>query len=129
MPSRLALVAFLTDDYDKAIAWFQTTLGFVLLEDSDHGGGKRWVRMGAHPHAETQFLIARAATPDQAKGIGRHAGGRVGYFLTVDDFAQTHAQMTKVGVHFEEAARHEPYGTVAVFQDLHGNRWDLIQPV
>ncbi len=124
--NRLALVTFLTDDYDRAIAWFQRVLKFTLLEDTDLGGGKRWVRIAPHPKAETAFLIAVAA-PDQADVIGRQAGGRVGYILNTDDFAAMHQHMLDHGVHFREAPRHEPYGTVAVFEDLHGTPWDLIQ--
>ena len=79
MTNHLALIAYLTDDYDKAIAWFQCALGFVLLEDTDMGNGKRWVRMAPHAKCETAFLIARAVG-SQAKTIGQQAGGRVGHF-------------------------------------------------
>ena len=127
MTNTLALVAFLTDDYDKAIAWFQAALGFVLLEDTDMGGGKRWVRMAAHPPAETAFRIAKAVG-DQTDTIGRQAGGRVGHFLFTDDFDGMYARMHYAGVHFREAPRTEPYGKVVVFEDLHGNPWDLMQP-
>lgn len=128
MPERLSLVAFLVEEYDPAIAWFRDCLGFHLIEDTDQGGGKRWVRMAADPGAETQFLIARAATPAQLAAVGKQAGGRVGFFLTVDDFAASHARMIAAGVVFEETPRREPYGMVAVFQDLYGNRWDLLGP-
>lgn len=127
MTTYLAATAYLARDYDEAIAWFQSALGWVLLEDTDMGGGKRWVRMAPHEGAETAFLIARAA-PDQTAAIGHHAGGRVGYFLHTGDFAAQQARMQAAGVHFEEPPRHEPYGTVAVFRDLYGNRWDLIEP-
>ena len=127
MKNRLALVTFLTDDYDRAIAWFRDALGFVLLEDTDMGDGKRWVRMAPHPDAETAFLIAKAVGA-QATAIGNQAGGRVGHFLFTDDFAAQQARMEAAGVVFREAPRHEPYGTVAVFEDLHGAPWDLIQP-
>lgn len=125
--NRLALVTFLTDDYDKAIAWFQDALEFVLLEDTDMGGGKRWVRMAPTKDADTAFLIARAIG-DQANCIGRQAGGRVGHFLFTDDFEQTYARMREFGVKFSELPRNEPYGKVVVFEDLHGNPWDLMQP-
>ncbi len=125
--NRLALVTYLTDDYDRAITWFCDALGFVLLEDTDMGGGKRWVRMAPHKDAETAFLIAHAVG-DQVEVIGRQAGGRVGHFLFTDDFAAQQARMQAAGVKFREAPRHEPYGTVAVFEDLHGAPWDLIQP-
>ncbi|TBX27223.1 VOC family protein [Nioella sediminis] len=127
MTNRLALVAFLARDYDEAIDWFQTALDWQLLEDTDLGGGKRWVRMAPDADAMTQFLIARAVD-GQAGAIGNHAGGRVGYFLHTDDFDASRARMLAAGVRFEEEPRHEPYGTVAVFQDLYGNRWDLIEP-
>jgi catechol 2,3-dioxygenase-like lactoylglutathione lyase family enzyme len=127
MTTRLAATAYLARDYDEAIAWFQRALGWVLLEDSDQGDGKRWVRMAPHPHSETCFLIARAVGA-QRTAIGQHAGGRVGYFLHTDNFAAQQARMLAAGVQFEEAPRREPYGTVAVFHDLYGNRWDLIEP-
>ncbi|WP_306045208.1 VOC family protein [Nioella sp. MMSF_3534] len=127
MTNRLALVAFLARDYDEAIDWFQTALDWQLLEDTDMGGGKRWVRMAPDADSATQFLIARAVD-GQADAIGNHAGGRVGYFLHTDDLDASRARMLAAGVRFEEEPRHEPYGTVAVFQDLYGNRWDLIEP-
>jgi predicted enzyme related to lactoylglutathione lyase len=125
--NRLALVAFLARDYDEAIDWFRAALDWRLLEDTDMGGGKRWVRMAPDADSATQFLIARAVD-GQADAIGNHAGGRVGYFLHTDDFDASRARMLAAGVRFEEEPRHEPYGTVAVFQDLYGNRWDLIEP-
>ena len=128
MPQRLSLVTFLVEDYDEAIDWFRTRLGFHLIEDTDQGGGKRWVRMAPDPQSETQFLIARAVTPDQSAAVGRQTGGRVGFFLTVDDFAASHASFLRAGVVFEEEPRREPYGSVAVFRDLYGNRWDLLGP-
>lgn len=124
---RLALITFLTDDYDAAIAWFRSALGFVLLEDTDMGGGKRWVRMAPHHAAETAFLIAKAIG-DQANSIGHQAGGRVGHFLFTDDFDGMYARMQNFGVTFRESPRNEPYGKVVVFEDLHGNPWDLMQP-
>ncbi len=123
---RLALVAYLARDYDEAIAWFQDALGWVLLEDTDMGDGKRWVRVAPHAGAETAFLIARAVD-DQVDQIGKNAGGRFGYFLFCDDFTGQETRMKAAGVHFEEPPRHEPYGIVAVFRDLYGNRWDLIE--
>ncbi|MDE9448960.1 VOC family protein [Aliiroseovarius sp. Z3] len=125
--NRLALVAFLTDDYDRAIAWFCDVLRFELLEDTDMGGGKRWVRMAPTPDADTAFLIAKA-TGAQAETIGKQAGGRVGHFLFTDDFDAMAAHMKAQGVTFREAPRDEPYGKVVVFEDLHGNPWDLMQP-
>lgn len=123
---RLSLVAFLVRDYDEAIAWFTGALGFALTRDEDQGGGKRWVVV-TPPGGEMGLLLARAVG-DQAATIGRQAGGRVGFFLETADFARDHARMVAAGVRFLETPRHEPYGTVAVFEDLHGGRWDLIQP-
>lgn len=127
MAQTLALVTYLCDDYDRAIAWFRDVLGFVLLEDTAQPG-KRWVRMAPHPAAETGFLIARATTPAQVAAIGKQSGDRVGFFLFTDDFDTRHAAMLAAGVHFRETPRMEPYGKVAVFEDLYGAPWDLIQP-
>lgn len=124
---KLALVTYLVRDYDEAIDWFQRALGWELREDTDMGGGKRWVRM-APPGSQTEFLIARAVG-GQVQGIGRAAGGRVAYFLHVDDFEATAQRMKAAGVIFEEAPRDEPYGRVAVFRDLYEQKWDLIEPI
>ncbi|MCB1333637.1 MAG: VOC family protein [Roseivivax sp.] len=121
----LAQLAILVPEYDEGIAFFAGALGFDLLEDTDMGGGKRWVRV-APPGAQTQFLLARAVG-DQRAAIGRQGGGRVWLFLSTDDFARDHAAFAARGVVFEEPPRHEPYGTVAVFRDPWGNRWDLIE--
>ncbi len=125
--NNLALITYLAREYDEAIAWFQDALGFVLLEDTDMGGGKRWVRMGAHEKAETAFLIARAVD-DQVSQIGAAAGARVAYFLHTSDFEAQAGRMRAAGVTFEERPRVELYGKVAVFRDLYGNKWDLIEP-
>ncbi|WP_238368016.1 VOC family protein [Mesobacterium pallidum] len=123
---RIALFSVLVPEYDAGIAFFIDALGFTLLEDTDMGGGKRWVRV-APPGAETAILLARADGPRQEAAIGEQGGGRVWLFLETDNFARDHAAFTARGVTFEEAPRHEPYGTVAVFRDPFGNRWDLIQ--
>jgi len=125
--AELALVAYLARDYDEAIDWFRTALDWQVLEDTEMSGGKRWVRMAPDTAATTQVLIARAVG-DQLAHIGKHAGGRVGYFLHTDDFDACRTRMLAAGVTFEEEPRAEPYGTVAVFRDLYGNRWDLIEP-
>jgi catechol 2,3-dioxygenase-like lactoylglutathione lyase family enzyme len=122
------MVAVIVRDYDEAIAWYRGALGFALLEDSDRGGGKRWVRMAPRGNARFSLLLAKAATPQQAAAIGDQHGGRVGFFLHTDDFAGDHARLVAAGACLEEAPRHEPYGSVVVFRDLHGNRWDLIGP-
>lgn len=122
---RLAAVAFLVRDYDEAIAWFTGALGFLLVEDIDLGGGKRWVKVAAEAGGTT-LLLARAVG-DQAEGVGRQMAGRVGFFLEVSDFDAAYARMRTAGVVFEEAPRAEAYGRVAVFNDLYGGRWDLLE--
>lgn len=128
MNAHIAMIAVVVRDYDEAIAWYRDALGFVLLEDSDQGGGKRWVRMAPAGNAHFSLLLARATTPQQTAAIGNQHGGRVGLFLHTDDFARDHARLAAAGAYFEEAPRHEEYGTVVVFRDLCGNRWDLIEP-
>jgi catechol 2,3-dioxygenase-like lactoylglutathione lyase family enzyme len=127
MTSHLSLTALLVRDYDEAIDFYVGKLGFVLTTDADQGGGKRWVVV-TPGGAGAGLLLARAAAPGQATRIGDQAGGRVFLFLETTDFARDHARMQAAGVRFLEAPRHEPYGVVAVFQDLYGNRWDLIEP-
>ena len=127
MTAYLARVALLVRDYDEAVAWFVDRLGFVLLEDTPLSATKRWVLVAPPGARETALLLARAATPDQAAALGRQGGGRVFLFLHTDDFARDHAAMTARGVRFVEAPRDESYGTVAVFEDLYGNRWDLVE--
>ena len=123
----LSALSLLVADYDAAIAWFTQRLGFELLEDSDMGGGKRWVKV-APPGGGTGLVLAKASTPGQTAAIGNQGGGRVWLFLQSDDFSRDHAAMLARGVRFLEEPRHEPYGRVAVFEDLHGNRWDLLGP-
>jgi catechol 2,3-dioxygenase-like lactoylglutathione lyase family enzyme len=126
MTQHLALMSILVPDYDAGLAFFVDQMGFTLLEDSDLGDGKRWVRVGPKG-AQTAFLLAKATGPEQIAAIGNQGGGRVWLFLQTDDFARDHAAMRDNGVTFKEDPRHEPYGTVAVFCDPFGNRWDLIQ--
>jgi catechol 2,3-dioxygenase-like lactoylglutathione lyase family enzyme len=123
----LAHAALLVHDYDEAIRWFGGALGFELLEDSPREDGKRWVRVGPRG-ARTALLLARAADDAQRAAVGRQGGGRVWLFLHTDDFAADYARMRAFGVRFVEAPRYEDYGTVVVFEDLYGNRWDLIEP-
>jgi catechol 2,3-dioxygenase-like lactoylglutathione lyase family enzyme len=127
--SRLVHVALLVPDYDEAIAYYAGTLGFDLVEDTPLGPAKRWVtiRPPNSPAGATTILLARAADDRQRAAIGDQAGGRVFLFLATDDFARDHAAFTAAGVHFVEAPHHEAYGTVAVFEDRYGNRWDLLQ--
>jgi catechol 2,3-dioxygenase-like lactoylglutathione lyase family enzyme len=124
---RLSLAAVVVHDYDEAIAFFVDALGFDLVEDTDRGGGSRWVVVRP-PGAETGLLLARAGDDQQAQAVGRQAGGRVGFFLEVNDFDAAWDRMTAAGVEFLEQPRHEVYGTVAVFRDVAGNRWDLLGP-
>jgi catechol 2,3-dioxygenase-like lactoylglutathione lyase family enzyme len=108
-----------------AISFYCNVMGFRLTADVDQGH-KRWVIVEP-PAGGVALLLARAETPEQTAAIGHQAGGRVFLFLETDDFARDHARMTAAGVHFEEPPRHEPYGTVAVWRDPFGNRWDLIE--
>lgn len=126
MTQSIATIAVLVADYDEAIGFFRDVLGFALIEDTPLGGGKRWVVVGAAGGA--RLLLARADGPEQVARIGDQTGGRVGFFLETDDFVRDHALYAARGVRFLEAPRAEPYGTVAVFQDLYGNKWDLIEP-
>jgi catechol 2,3-dioxygenase-like lactoylglutathione lyase family enzyme len=127
MTQSLALITVLVRDYDEAIAWYTRCLGFDLIEDTPLGGGKRWVRV-APTGGGTALLLARATDPAQKSHVGDQAGGRVFLFLHTDDFERDHRAMLARGVRFAEEPRREAYGTVAVFTDLYGNRWDLIQP-
>jgi catechol 2,3-dioxygenase-like lactoylglutathione lyase family enzyme len=124
----IATVALVVANYDEAISWYVDRLGFVLAEDVDLGGGKRWVTVAPGNGQGARLLLAEAANDAQRASIGTQTGGRVFLFLETDDFARDHATMLEKGVEFREAPRHEAYGTVAVFADLHGNLWDLIQP-
>jgi catechol 2,3-dioxygenase-like lactoylglutathione lyase family enzyme len=124
---RIATVALVVADYDEAIAWYTEKLGFTLFDDIDFGGGKRWVTVGP-VQGGVRLLLAQASDEDQASRIGNQTGGRVFLFLNTDDFAREHAAMLAAGVEFREEPRHEAYGSVAVFADLYGNLWDLIQP-
>lgn len=126
MALALASIAFLAPDYAPAVAWFRDTLGFAVVEDADMGAGKRWVVVAGSGGA--RIVIAKAEGHAQHGAIGAAAGGRVGYFLETDDFDREHARLLARGVTFLEAPRHEPYGTVAVFFDPWGGKWDLIQP-
>lgn len=127
MPQRLNLTALLVDDYDTALAFFVGKLGFEVREDTRLDAEKRWVVVAPHG-AANGLLLARAVGDRQRSAIGDQAAGRVFLFLETDDFARDHHAYTQRGVRFVEAPRHEPYGIVAVFEDLYGNRWDLIEP-
>ena len=122
--ARLGALALLVPDYDAAIFFFVSVMGFRLTADIDQGR-KRWVTVEP-PGGGAALVLARAEGPQQVAAIGKQAGGRVFLFLETDDFARDHARMTAAGVVFEEEPRHESYGTVAVWRDPFGNRWDLI---
>ena len=127
----LGLIAIVVSEYDPAIRFFTGALGFELAEDSpdltNDGRPKRWVVVRP-PGAATGVLLARADGADQAAIVGNQAAGRVGFFLNVADFGAAYARMTAAGVEFLSAPRTEPYGRVAVFRDIAGNKWDLIGP-
>lgn len=127
MTQSLALTALVVREYDEAIAFYVGKLGFALTRDDDMGSGKRWVVV-TPPGSQAGLLLARAVSEHQTSRIGDQTGGRVGFFLHTDDFQRDHAAMTAAGVKFVEQPRREPYATVAVFEDLYGNRWDLLQP-
>ncbi|WJI14845.1 VOC family protein [Pseudoxanthomonas winnipegensis] len=127
MTRRIALTTLVVADYDEAIAWYTGKLGFALLEDLDQGH-KRWVVVGPSDQRAAALLLARASDEQQRQRIGDQTGGRVGFFLHTDDFWRDHAAMTAAGVEFLERPREEAYATVAVFRDLYGNTWDLLEP-
>ena len=125
----MELVALVVDDYDEAIGFFVDALGFDLVEDSpsttNDGRPKRWVVVRP-PGAATGLLLAEADGEEQRKAVGNQVAGRVGFFLRVDDFAATYDRMREAGVTFHGEPRHEVYGTVVVFEDVAGNKWDLL---
>ncbi len=124
---QISALTLLVPDYDAGIAFYVGRMGFDLLTNQDQGGGKRWVTV-APKGGHCALLLARAVDTPQRAAIGNQTGGRVFLFLSSDDFAADHARMLAAGVAFLEAPRHEPYGTVAVFRDPFGNKWDLFQP-
>ena len=126
MAARVAMTTLVVDDYDRGIAFYRDAIGLELIADTDMGGGKRWVVLSGP--AGGRLLLAKADNEAQRSAMGKQAGGRVGFFLETDDFARDHEIFIDNGVHFLEAPRHEAYGSVAVFEDPFGNRWDLIEP-
>lgn len=124
----LGLIAIVVSDYDAGIAFYVDKMGFDLVQDEDQGGGKRWVVVRPHGGVGSDILLAQAKGAEQEAAIGNQTGGRVGFFLKTSDFATDHARMLANGVVFEEEPRHEIYGSVAVFRDPFGNRWDLLGP-
>lgn len=128
MPQTIAALALVVADYDEAIAWYTNILGFELIEDSALGAGKRWVLIAPPGSRGTRLLLAKAATAQQRARVGDQTGGRVFLFLHTDDFRRDYEILRGRGVEFVEMPRDEAYATVAVFKDLYGNRWDLLQP-
>ena len=122
----LSLITLVVPDYDEAIAFYRDILGFTLAEDTNLGGGKRWVRV-IPTEGGTGFLLAKAAGVEQEAAIGNQTGGRVAFFLQTDSFTRDYAALSAKGVTFLEDPRHEIYGSVVVFQDPFGNKFDLIE--
>jgi catechol 2,3-dioxygenase-like lactoylglutathione lyase family enzyme len=128
MPQQLAHVALLVQDYDEAIQFYTQKLGFQLLADTPLGPGKRWVLVAPAGSPGSALLLAKADGAAQQNRVGNQTGGRVFLFLTTDDFWRDYHRMQAQGVLFKETPRTESYATVAVFEDLYGNLWDLLQP-
>ncbi|PZF75417.1 VOC family protein [Aestuariivirga litoralis] len=128
MKQALATVSLLVPSYEAGLSFYVDALGFRLVEDTALGSGKRWVTVAPPGGGGARLLLTEPGSPEQAAAIGRQAGGRVFLFLETDDFQRDHRRYLAAGVAFLEAPRHEAYGTVAVFQDPFGNKWDLLQP-
>ena len=128
MRQTLALTTLVVRDYDEAIAFYRDKIGFTLAEDIPQADGKRWVVVAPAGDGASRLLLARAANEAQIARIGDQTGGRVGFFLETDDFARDHAAMLERGVIFVREPLQAPYGVVAVWRDLYGNLWDLLEP-
>lgn len=120
-------ISILVREYDEAIRFYCGVLGFTLLEDSDLGGGKRWVRVAPSSDG-CALLLAQAKNSEEVAAIGNQSGGRVFLFMKTDDFWGAYDKLVENKVQIHGVPREEPYGTVVVFQDIYGNKWDLIQP-
>ena len=128
MKQSIVHVAFVVRDYDEAIAWFTEMLDFTLVEDTyQPEQDKRWVIVAPPNSSGTNLLLARSTTPEQEKAVGKQTGGRVFLFLNSDDFWRDYRRMIEKGIHFVREPKEAPYGTVAVFEDLYGNLWDLLE--
>jgi len=127
MRQALATVSLLVPSYDAGLRFYVDVLGFRMVEDKPLGGGKRWITVVPPGDGGAKLLLAEPGSPEQMAAVGRQAGGRVFPFLETDDFDRDHARMATEGETFREAPRTEPYGKVAVFEDLYGNPWDLIE--
>ena len=128
MPQSIAHVTFLVRNYEEALAFFTEALGFRIVEDTPLTENTRWLLVAPPALGGTALLLAQAATPEQSQFIGKQAGGRVFLFLHTDDFWGDYRRMQARNVKFLESPRQESYGTVAVFEDLYGNKWDLLEP-
>jgi catechol 2,3-dioxygenase-like lactoylglutathione lyase family enzyme len=126
MKQDIGCVSLLVRDYDEAIAFYKEKVGFLLVEDTPMGEDRRWVILAPPGSTGTRLLLAKAKNEQEKAAVGWQAAGRVFLFLNTDDFARDHARMLGAGVKFNEESRHEAYGTVAVFEDLYGNKWDLL---
>ena len=123
----ISSVALVVDNYDDAIDFYTKKLKFELVEDTDLGGGKRWVKISPPNSNGTNLLLAKASSAQQSKSVGNQTGGRVFLILQTDDFWRDYNDMRSKGVSFKESPRVEDYGTVVVFEDIYGNKWDLLQ--
>ena len=127
MQQNLVHIAIVVRDYDEAIDYYTRVLGFELIEDEPRGPGKRWVRVAPRGDHGASLLLAKAANEEQTSRIGNQTGGRVFLFMHTDDFQRDYAAYGARGVKFIEQPRYEEYGTVVVFEDIYGNKWDLIE--
>jgi len=122
----LGMITIVVDDYDRAIRHYVDDLGFTLIEDTELSPEKRWVVIAPSSDG-AKILLAKAANSEQVNAIGNSTGGRVGFFLYTDDFAQTYQRYLTRGIEFTETPRNEKFGQVVVFKDMYGNKWDLIE--
>lgn len=129
MTQHLAHIAIVVKDYDEAIKFYVQKLGFTLIEDTTLSESKRWVKVSPPGAKECSLLLAKAANKEQEKSIGNQTGGRVFLFLYTDDFWRDYETYKRNNIHFVREPVKEEYGTVAVFEDLYGNLWDLIEPI
>ena len=127
MKQKIGSVSLLVRDYDEAVSFYVDKLGFNLIEDTDMGNGKRWILVAPQNSTGACLLLAKASSPEQLLHVGNQTGGRVFLFLHTDDFWRDYNRMKENGVHFLEEPRNEPYGMVVVFEDLYGNKWDLLE--
>ena len=128
MYNRIAHIALVVKEYDEAIQFYTQKLDFIILEDTKIDEFKRWVVISPTGAKECSLLLAKAANEEQSKSVGNQTGGRVGFFLFTDDFNRDYVKLMNRGIKFVRPPKQEPYGVVAVFKDLYGNLWDLLEP-